>query len=280
MGTRRESYSLCSETAPVPAKKSAGSQSASPRLKASGARKSREGPLEGPAAAAAACSSAFSSLMFWSSVWISSDRRFSRKVICLWSLSFFAVKLTRDIFISCFCAAMASFSFSNWRISSLTLLISLREMYKSQETPSQTQTSHLSQLSDTLHSLPPVRQWPHAHMASFSHLVIKSANQEWWEVDSFFFLIPDKGMKKVEFLRTKMLREELVLHLSLDSTWRVCIAGVQGVLLMMIMSYKGMSTLSSHVVAGVLMVLTSHREMSTLSSTVTHKSPRVLYNHR
>ena len=87
-------------------------------------------------------------------------------------------------------------------------------------------------------------------------------------------------MEKVEFLRTKMLREELVLRLLLDGTWRVRVAGVQGVLLMVIMSCEGMSTLSSHVVAGVLMALTAHREMSTLSSTVTHKSPRVLYNHR
>ena len=256
--------------------------------------------------------------MFQSSVRISSDRRFSRKAICLWSLSFFAVKLTRDAFISHFCAATASFSFSNWRISSLTLSISSGEMYKSQETPSWTQAPHLSQSSDTLHSLPPVRQRPHVRMASFLHLVIKSANQEWQEVDSFFFLIPDKGMEKVEFLRTKTLRGELVLRLSVDGTWRVRIAGVQGVLLIVIMSYEGMSTLSSHVVAGVLMVimsyegmstlsshmvagvlmalmahkgmstlsskvlmaLTAHRGMSTLSSTVTHKSPRVLYNHR
>ena len=49
---------------------------------------------------------------------------------------------------------------------------------------------------------------------------------------------------------------------------------------MVIMSYEGMSTLSSHVVAGVLMALTAHKGMSTLSSTVTHESPRVLYNHR
>ena len=66
---------------------------------------------------------------------------------------------------------------------------------------------------------------------------------------------------------------------------------------MLIMSCEGMSTLSSHVVAGVLMALTAHkgmstlsskvlmaltahRGMSTLSSKVTHKSPRVLYNHR
>ena len=66
---------------------------------------------------------------------------------------------------------------------------------------------------------------------------------------------------------------------------------------MVIMSYEGMSTLSSHVIAGVLMALTAHkgmstlsdkvlmaltahRGMSTLSSTVTHESPRVLYNHR
>ena len=99
-------------------------------------------------------------------------------------------------------------------------------------------------------------------MASFSHLVIKSANQEQQEVDSFFFLILDKGMEKVEFLRTKMLREELVLRLSLDGTCKVCVAGIQGVLLMVLTSYKGMSTLSSHVVAGVLMVLTAHKGMS------------------
>ena len=88
-----------------------------------------------------------------------------------------------------------------------------------------------------------------------------------------------------------------LLRLSLDSTCKVRVAGVQGVLLMVIMSYEGMSTLSSHVVAGVLMALithkemstlsgkvlmalTAHRGMSTLSSTVTHESPRVLYNHR
>ena len=63
------------------------------------------------------------------------------------------------------------------------------------------------------------------------------------------------------------------------------------------MSCEGMSTLSSHMVAGVLIVLTAHkgistlsskvlmaltvhRGMSTLSSKVTHKSFRVLYNHR
>ena len=66
-------------------------------------------------------------------------------------------------------------------------------------------------------------------------------------------------MEKVEFLRTKTLREELVLRLLLDGTWRVRVAGVQGVLLMVIMSCEGMSTLSSK---------------------VTHESPRVLYNHR
>ena len=166
--------------------------------------------------------------------------------------------------------------------------------------------------------MPPVRQWPHVRMASFSHLTIKSANREQQEVDGFFFLIPDKGMEKVEFLRTKTLREELVLRLSLDSTCKVRVAGVQGVLLMVLTSYEGMSTLSSHVIAGVLMVLTSyegmstlsshmvagvlmvltahkemstlsgkvlmaltvHRGMSTLSSKVTHESSRVLYNHR
>ena len=138
-------------------------------------------------------------------------------------------------------------------------------------------------------------------MASFSHLAIKSANRNRQEVDSFFFLISDKGMEKVEFLRTKTLREELVLRLSLDSTCKVRVAGVQEVLLMVLMLYKGMSTLSSHMIAGVLIVLTSyegmstlsshvvaevlivltsHRGMSTLSSKVTHKSPRVLYNHR
>ena len=108
-------------------------------------------------------------------------------------------------------------------------------------------------------------------------------------------------MGKVEFLRTKTLRGELVLRLSLDGTCKVCIAGVQGVLLMMLTSHREMSTLSSHMIAGVLIVLTSHREMSTLSShviaevlivlmshremstlssTVTHKSLKVLYNHR
>ena len=166
MGIRREFHSLCGETAPVSAKKSAGSQSVSLRLKASGVRKSRGGLLEGPAAA---CSSASSSSTFQSSVWISSDRCFFRKAICLWSLSFFT-------FISRFCAVTASFFFSNWRISSLTLSISSGEMYKSQETPSQTQASHLSQLFNTLHSLSPVRQQSHVRMASFSHLAIESAN--------------------------------------------------------------------------------------------------------
>ena len=92
-----------------------------------------------------------------------------------------------------------------------------------------------------------------------------------------------------------------MLRLSLDSTCKVRVADIQEVLLMVLTSYKGMSTLSSHVITGVLMVLTSHREMSTLSShvvtgvlivltahkgmstlssPVTHKSPRVLYNHR
>ena len=208
MRIRRESYSLCSETASVPAKKSAESQFMSSRLKASDVRKLREGLLEESAAAAAVCSSAFSSLMFWSSVRISSDWCFFRKAICLWSLSFFAVKLIRDIFISCFCAVMAFFFFSNWRISLLTLLIFSEKMYKLQETPSQTQTSHLLQLFNTLHSLPPVRQWSHAHMASFLHLAIKSANQKWQKVDSFFFLISDEGMKKIKFLRTKNLEEE------------------------------------------------------------------------
>ena len=84
--------------------------------------------------------------------------------------------------------------------------ISSGEMYKLQETPSQTQASHLSQSSDTLHSLPPVRQRPHVHMASFLHLAIESANREQQEVDGFFFLILDKGMEKVEFLRIKTLR--------------------------------------------------------------------------
>ena len=71
-----------------------------------------------------------------------------------------------------------------------------------------------------------------------------------------------------------------MLRLSLDGTCKVRVAGVQGVLLMVLTSYKGMSTLSSHVVTGVLMVLTLYKGVSTLSSTVTHKSPRVLYNHR
>ena len=89
-------------------------------------------------------------------------------------------------------------------------------------------------------------------MASFLHLVIESANQERREVDSFLFLILDEGMEKVEFLRTKTLRGELVLRLSLDGTCKVRVAGVQGVLLMMFLSYKGMS---SHVTLRVLMVL-------------------------
>ena len=59
-------------------------------------------------------------------------------------------------------------------------------------------------------------------------------------------------MEKVKFLRTKTLREELVLRLSLDSTCKVRVAGVQEVLLMMFLSYKGMS---SHVTLRVLMVL-------------------------
>ena len=59
-------------------------------------------------------------------------------------------------------------------------------------------------------------------------------------------------MEKVEFLRTKTLRGELVLRLSLDSTCKVHIAGIQGVLLMMFLSYKDMS---SHVTLRVLIVL-------------------------
>ena len=59
-------------------------------------------------------------------------------------------------------------------------------------------------------------------------------------------------MEKVEFLRTKTVRKELVLRLSLDSTCKVCVAGVQEVLLMMFLLYKGMS---SHVTLRVLMVL-------------------------
>ena len=82
--------------------------------------------------------------------------------------------------------------------------------------------------------------------------MIKSANQKQQEVNSFLFLIPDKGMKKVEFLRTKTLREELVLRLSLDSTCKVRVADVQEVLLMMFLLYKGMS---SHVTLRVLIVL-------------------------
>ena len=53
-------------------------------------------------------------------------------------------------------------------------------------------------------------------------------------------------------MRTKTLRRELVLRLSLDGTCKVCVAGVQGVLLMVFLSYKGMS---SHVTLRVLMVL-------------------------
>ena len=43
-----------------------------------------------------------------------------------------------------------------------------------------------------------------------------------------------------------------MLRLSLDSTCKVRVAGVQGVLLMVFLSYKGMS---SHVTLRVLMVL-------------------------
>ena len=95
-------------------------------------------------------------------------------------------------------------------------------------------------------------------------------------------------MEKVEFLRTKTLREELVLCLSLDGTCKVHVAGVQGVLLMVLTSYEGMSTLSSHMVAGVLMVLTAHKGMSTLSSymvagvlmvLITHKGISTLSSH-
>ena len=43
-----------------------------------------------------------------------------------------------------------------------------------------------------------------------------------------------------------------MLRLSLDGTCKVRVAGVQGVLLMMFLSYKGMS---SHVTLRVLMVL-------------------------
>ena len=59
-------------------------------------------------------------------------------------------------------------------------------------------------------------------------------------------------MEKVEFLRTKTLREELVLRLSLDGTCKVRVADIQGVLLMMFLSYKGMS---SHMTLRVLIVL-------------------------
>ena len=59
-------------------------------------------------------------------------------------------------------------------------------------------------------------------------------------------------MEKVEFLRTKTLRRELVLCLSLDGTCKVRVAGLQGVLLMMFLSYKGMS---SHMTLRVLMML-------------------------
>ena len=59
-------------------------------------------------------------------------------------------------------------------------------------------------------------------------------------------------MKKVEFLRTKTVREKLVLRLSLDSTCKVRVAGIQEVLLMMFLLYKGMS---SHVTLRVLMML-------------------------
>ena len=57
----------------------------------------------------------------------------------------------------------------------------------------------------------------------------------------------------------------MMLRLSLDGTCKVRVAGVQEVLLMVLTSYKGMSTLSSHMVAGVLMALTAHKGMSTLS---------------
>ena len=53
-------------------------------------------------------------------------------------------------------------------------------------------------------------------------------------------------------MRTKTLRRELVLCLLLDSTCKVCVADIQGVLLMMFLSYKDMS---SHVTLRVLMVL-------------------------
>ena len=53
-------------------------------------------------------------------------------------------------------------------------------------------------------------------------------------------------------MRTKTLRGELVLRLSLDGTCKVCIAGIQGVLLMMFLSYKG---ISSHITLRVLIVL-------------------------
>ena len=59
-------------------------------------------------------------------------------------------------------------------------------------------------------------------------------------------------MKKVEFLRIKTLRRELVLRLSLDSTYKVRVADVQEVLLMMFLLYKGMS---GHMTLRVLIVL-------------------------
>ena len=59
-------------------------------------------------------------------------------------------------------------------------------------------------------------------------------------------------MEKVEFLRTKTLREKLVLRLSLDSTCKVHVVDVQEVLLMMFLSYQGMS---SHMTMRVLMML-------------------------
>ena len=54
------------------------------------------------------------------------------------------------------------------------------------------------------------------------------------------------------FLQAGWTVTRLVLRLSLDSTCKVRVAGVQGVLLMMFLSYKGMS---SHMTLRVLMVL-------------------------
>ena len=94
----------------------------------------------------------FSFLILWSSVFISSDWHFLRRVIYLWSCSFFTLIFCFFSLIFRFWAVIIAHSFCNWRNFSLTWDNSAEDTARSQEMLNYMQASQWSEFFKIIHS--------------------------------------------------------------------------------------------------------------------------------